>query len=47
MVNASSKLGFMISFKVKTTNNIFLLPSLTFTSFVTSLDFVAGKPKLA
>jgi len=46
MIKASPGLGFMIPFKEKTTNNVFLLASLTFTPFVTSLDFVTDKSKL-
>jgi len=36
----------MIPFKIRTKKYIFLFTTLTLTSFVTRLDFVADKPKL-
>jgi len=36
MVKTSSLLGFMIQFNAKIPNNILLIPSLTFTPYVTS-----------
>jgi len=41
MKKYSLRLGFMIQFKEKTPNNIFLIPSLAFTPFVTNLNVLS------
>ena len=45
-IKTSLRLGFMIPFKVNTSNNIFLFLSLTLALFVTFLDCITDKPKL-
>jgi len=41
MIKASLKLSFMIQFKAKTLNNILLIPTLTFTPYVTNPNILA------
>ena len=40
MIKTSLRLGFMIKFKVKTPNNIILIPTLSFIPFITSPNVI-------